>query len=106
MKINNLTNMTRGWFIGNFLPTLWSTKEFEVAIQRYEKGDFEKPHVHKIATEINVIIEGSVSMNDIIYNKNDIITIEPGEKIEFKSITDSTLVVVKIPCVIGDKYTD
>jgi mannose-6-phosphate isomerase-like protein (cupin superfamily) len=106
MKINNLINMTRGWFIGNFLPTLWSTKEFEVAIQRYKKGDFEKPHTHKIATEINVIIEGSVSMNNTIYNSDDIITIEPGERVEFKSITDSTLVVVKIPCVIGDKYID
>ena len=35
-----LSKMVRGWFIGNFSPTVKKTKLFEVAIQNYSKGDF------------------------------------------------------------------
>jgi mannose-6-phosphate isomerase-like protein (cupin superfamily) len=104
MKINNLKDMIRGWFIGNFEPSLWKTHDFEIAIQSYKKGDTETPHIHRIATEINVVISGEVEMNNRKFIKDDIIINEPGERVEFKSLQDSTLVVVKIPCVKGDKY--
>jgi len=39
MKKYKLKNFTRGWFIGNFKPTLFSTKDFEIAIKQYKKGD-------------------------------------------------------------------
>jgi mannose-6-phosphate isomerase-like protein (cupin superfamily) len=98
--------MIRGWYIGNFEPTLWKTDDFEIAIQSYKSGDSELAHTHKIATEINVVIFGEIEMNNKRFIKDDIIIIEPGERVAFKSIQNSTLVVVKIPCVKGDKYLE
>jgi mannose-6-phosphate isomerase-like protein (cupin superfamily) len=104
MKIHNIENFTKGWFVGDFDPSILKTKDFEVAIKEYKAGDYEKMHVHKIATEYTIIVSGTVSMNNILYKKGSIIEIEPGEYTDFESLTDSITVVVKTPCVKGDKY--
>ena len=41
MNIAKLEDMTRGWFVGNFTPSLLKTNDVEVAIQKYKKGDYE-----------------------------------------------------------------
>ena len=51
MKTARLNDMIKGWFVGNFEPTLYRTNDCEVAVKRYLKGDCEKKHHHKIATE-------------------------------------------------------
>lgn len=104
MKKFNLETYIKGWIIGNFEPTLLNTNDFEIAIKRYKKEDYEEPHYHKLATEWTIIVEGSVKMNDKIYYKNDIIKIEPNETTDFKCLTDVITVVIKIPCVKNDKY--
>ena len=73
MQIFNLNDYKKGWFIGNFEPTLLKTKFFEVSIQTYKKGEFVHPHTHKIATEYNVVIEGSMSVQGNLLKKNDIL---------------------------------
>ena len=105
MKVDSINNMTKGWFIGNFTPSLLKTNEVEVAVKRYKAGDHEEEHYHKIATEYTVIIEGEVKMNGVIYKKNDIIVMEPGESTDFTALTDSVNVVVKIPGANNDKYS-
>ncbi len=104
MKVEKLDNMTKGWFIGNFDPSLYKTNDVEVAVKSYKAGDHEDKHYHKIATEYTVIIDGEVEMNGVRYKKNDIIVMEPGDATDFKAITDSTNVVVKIPGANNDKY--
>ncbi len=104
MKVEKLDNMTKGWFIGNFNPSLFKTNDVEVAVKSYKAGDHEDKHYHKIATEYTVIIDGEVEMNGVRYKKNDIIVMEPREATDFKAITDSTNVVVKIPGANNDKY--
>lgn len=104
MKTFKLSKFTRGWFIGNFSPTLVDTKDFEVAIQIYKKGDKERPHYHKIADEFTVITNGSCKLNRKVYKAGDIIWIKPGEVAEFEALEDCTNTVVKIPSVRGDKY--
>ena len=42
MKIDNLDKMIGGWFIGNFEPSLLKTNDCEVAVKRYNKGDYHK----------------------------------------------------------------
>ena len=105
MITENLNNMTKGWFIGNFNPSLFQTNDVEVAVKRYKAGDHEDAHFHKIATEYTVIIDGEVEMNGVRYGKDDIIVMEPGETTDFTAITDSVNVVVKIPGANNDKYT-
>ncbi len=104
MKVEKLDNTTKGWFIGNFDPSSYQTNDVEVAVKSYKAGDHEDKHYHKIATEYTVIIDGEVEMNGVRYKKNDIIVMEPGDATDFKAITDSTNVVVKIPGANNDKY--
>jgi len=104
MKISKLENMLKGWFVGDFSPTIVSTQAVEVAIKKYRKDDYEKSHFHKIATEITVIVEGKVKMNDKIFVSGDIITIEPYETTDFLALEKTITTVVKIPGAKDDKY--
>ena len=104
MKLFRLDAMKGGWFVGEFVPTCLETSDCEVACKQYTKGDSEKRHVHKIATEITLIVEGLVKMNDVIYKSGDIIVLEPGDATDFHVLEDTINVVVKVPSVAGDKY--
>ena len=104
MKHDLLSNMTRGWFVGDFLPAVARSKDCEVAIQRFRAGDKEAVHHHRVATEITVILSGEAIMFGRHCRDGDIVTIEPGEATSFEAITDVTTVVVKLPSVAGDKF--
>jgi quercetin dioxygenase-like cupin family protein len=105
MKVAKLEDMFKGWFVGNFDPTLLRTNDVEVAVKSYKKGDYEAKHFHKIATELTVIISGRVRMNGVEYGKGDIIVMEPNEATDFECLEDGTQnVVVKIPGANNDKY--
>ena len=107
MKVAKLNDMFKGWFIGNFEPTLYKTNDCEVAVKYYKKGDYEGKHHHKIATEYTCIISGKVRMNGVEYNAGDIIVMEPGESTDFECLEDNTVnVVVKMPGANNDKYID
>ena len=105
MKTAKLEDMIKGWFIGNFEPSLLKTNDVEVAIKSYNKGDYEDRHFHKIATEITVITKGRVKMNGIEYKAGDIVVMEPNESTDFECLENNTQnVVVKIPGANNDKY--
>lgn len=99
-----LSDMVGGWFVGDFYPNILASKDFEVAVKIYKEGDKENWHVHKIGTEITVILDGKVKMSDKIYKDGDIILLEPGNGTSFEALSDVKTVVVKTPSVIGDKY--
>jgi quercetin dioxygenase-like cupin family protein len=104
MQVAKLENMVKGWFVGNFEPTLLKTNDVEIAVKTYKKGDSEEKHYHKIATEITVITSGRVRMNDVEYTAGDIIVIEPNEVTDFECLEDSITAVVKYPGANDDKY--
>ena len=104
MKSARLEDMIKGWFVGDFSPTLLRSKECEVAIKYYKAGDSEEKHVHKIATEITAIVSGDVEMAGKTWHAGDIVLLEPGEPTDFRALTDTVTVVVKTPSVAGDKY--
>jgi hypothetical protein len=100
----NLNEMLGGWFVGSFSPSVIKTDKCEVAIKKYKIGNYEKKHFHKEAIELTVIISGSVEMNGVIYNENDIILIDKNEATDFKCLTDVITCVYKSISVPGDKY--
>lgn len=104
MKVSHIGKMVKGWFIGNFEPSLFKTNDVEVAVKYYRAGDAEGSHFHKIATEYTVIISGQVRMNGIEYGEGDIVVMEPGDVTDFTALTDAVNVVVKIPGANNDKY--
>jgi quercetin dioxygenase-like cupin family protein len=106
MQVSKLSDMTRGWFIGAFSPTALSSADCEVGVKEYKAGDREPKHHHKIATEITLVLVGKVMMNDMVFFEGDIVVVSPNESVEFVALTDARNVVVKLPCVLGDKYLD
>lgn len=104
MKVYKLEDMINGWFIGNFDPSILKTENFEVSVKYYKKGEYHKSHYHKNSTEITVIVSGSAKMNNIIYNKGDIVEIEPYDATDFEVLEDTSTIVVKIPSSINDKF--
>lgn len=104
MKVENLNDMVKGWFVGNFEPSIYKTNTCEVGVKSYIKGDYEKKHFHKIAKEITVIVKGKVRMFNREFCEGDIIVIEPGEVTDFEAIEDTVNVVVKLPGANNDKY--
>ena len=104
MKSYNLKNMVKGWFVGNFEPSVFKTSVCEVSVKKYTKGESESSHFHKIATEITVIVSGTVKMAGKVWSAGDIIVMNPGEVTSFEAITDAVNVVVKIPGANNDKF--
>lgn len=104
MKTARLDDMVKGWFVGNFDPTLIKTNDVEVAVKEYKKGDHEERHFHKLSTEITVIASGRVRMNGVEYGKGDIIVIEPNQSTDFEVLEDTITTVVKYPGANNDKY--
>lgn len=104
MKTARLKDMVKGWFVGNFDPTLIRTNDVEVAVKEYRQGDHEDRHYHKISTEITVISSGRVRMNGVEYVKGDIIVIEPNQSTDFEVLEDAITTVVKYPGANNDKY--
>lgn len=107
MKTARLEDMVKGWFIGNFEPSLAKTNDVEVAVKKYQQGDVETSHHHKVATEYTVIVRGRVRMNSREYAEGDIVVMEPGESTDFECLENDTInVVVKLPGAENDKYLD
>lgn len=104
MKMARLDDMVKGWFVGNFEPTLYRTNDVEVAVKIYNAGDRESAHYHKIATELTVVISGQVRMDKAEGGPGDIIVVEPGDVTDFEALTDAVNVVVKLPGANNDKY--
>lgn len=104
MKTAHLDNMFKGWFVGNFTPTVLSTEACEVAVKRYRAGELESAHFHKIATEVTLVLSGQIRMAGKEWGPGDIVVLSPGEVTDFEALTDAVNVVVKIPCAPNDKY--
>ena len=104
MIVSDIKDMFRGWFIGNFEPSVLKTKEFEVAILFHPKGEKWPKHFHKEAVEINVLIAGKMIINGELLLPGNIFLIEKNEIADPEFLEDCTIVCVKTPSILGDKY--
>ena len=104
MKKYRLENFTRGWVIGDFEPSLFKTKDFELNISLEQKGDVGVKHIHKVAEEIIFVSSGKFKIGEEIFGTGDIIHISPGDISGFECLESGNTTTIKIPCVKGDKY--
>ena len=100
----NVNEYTKGWLVGNFEPSLINSKDIEVGLKYYRKGDKESKHVHKIITEYTIVVSGKIKMNDEVYIEKDIVTILPNVPTNFESLEDSITLVIKTPSIPSDKH--
>ena len=103
MKKYHIKNYVGGWFLGDFEPSVMKEKGFEIGYKVYEPGTKEKRHRHDKGTEITFCIYGQAKMNDEFIYGGDIVIVEPGECMQFESITMVKNIVIKVPSVPGDK---
>lgn len=104
MKTAKLSDMWRGWFIGNFEPSVLKTDQFEVALLSHKKGEFWPKHYHAVATEYNLLISGKMTICGAEMNSGDIFILEPYEIAEPIFHEDCLIVCVKTPSLPKDKY--
>lgn len=99
-----IEEFTRGWIIGDFEPSILKTKDFEVALLTHKKGEVWAKHYHKIGTEHNVLISGSMSICDTLMEPGDVFTFNPGDVADPIFHEDCKILCVKTPSIPGDKY--
>lgn len=104
MKIFNFYEMKGGWFVGNFEPSSYKTDNFEVSYKIHPKGENWDTHYHKIATEINYLVSGSMTILNTDLKSGDIFVIEPYEIADPIFHEDCHIVCVKTASSKGDKY--
>ena len=103
MKVSKLADTQRGWIIGHFSDILRTT-DFEVGVLTHRKGETWGTHTHRVATEYNVLVTGSMRMCGTELVAGDIFVVEPNEISDPVFHEDCTIVCVKVPSVPGDKY--
>lgn len=94
----------RGWFIGDFPQAVVRTKDFEVCWQGNKAGARDKPHMHKIITEVQLITKGKMVINGEEFGPGDIYVSEPGEEYHAYYVEDTEVVAIKFPSIPDDKY--
>jgi len=99
-----LQDMFKGWFVGDFDPSVLRTEACEVAVKAYKAGETEDLHHHRIATEVTLVLSGRVRMCGREWGEGDIVVLAPGEATAFEALTDAVNVVVKTPGAKNDKY--
>jgi hypothetical protein len=103
MKKYHIDQFFKGWFVGNFEPAILK-ENFEVGVITHTKGEFHQDHFHKEATEINLVLFGSVKINGEIFNENEIFVLSPYEVSQAEFITDVKILVVRDKSNPQDKY--
>lgn len=99
----NINDFKGGWFIGNFEPSIFHTKRFEVGYKKHKKGEHIEPHYHECSTEWTLIIKGKEKINDKIYSEGDIIEIKPDEIVHVEILEDLEVLVVRNKSIPEDK---
>jgi mannose-6-phosphate isomerase-like protein (cupin superfamily) len=104
MHVTKLSDYVRGYFIGNFEPSILRTKDFEVAVLTHKKDEKWPAHYHKECVEYNVLLEGCMTIQGKQLNAGDVFVFEKGEVADPVFYEDCRVVCVKVPSIPTDKF--
>lgn len=103
MKIDHIKNYKRGWFIGNFNPSILKTDKFEIAVMHHDAGEYVQPHFQKTALEYNVVISGRLRCNGHEFVTGDIFVYDILEVADVVVIEETYILCIKTPSLPDDK---
>jgi dTDP-glucose pyrophosphorylase len=103
IQIYKLEDMFRGWFLGNFEPSVFKHAGVEIGYLFHKKGEKWPTHYHSNIVEVNLLIEGKMIINDIEINKNQIFVIDKKVLACPIFLEDCRIICVKLPSMVGDK---
>ena len=104
MQVYSTEDLVGGWFIGQFEGAVFKTPDCEVSYKKHYAGEAWPAHYHKLADEINYLIEGSMTVGDQLLTGPVIFVIPKGEVSAPVFHTDVSIIVVKVPGALDDKY--
>lgn len=100
---DRIENYTRGWIIGDFEPSLFKTKDFEVAVISHHKDEKIPLHYHSELEEYNVLLSGKMIVNNQELVEGDVFVLVRKEVVNVTVLEDSKLLCIKIPSIPRDK---
>jgi len=100
----NIDDFVRGWFIGDFTPSIYKTNEYELGVLSHSENEKWGFHFHKEADEINFLLEGRMKLNDKIIEKNSLFVIPKNQIACPIFLKDCQIICIKVPSVPTDKY--
>jgi hypothetical protein len=103
VKTFKFGDMKGGWFVGDFEPTSLRTAACDVSVKRHSKDEYWAPHLHKVVTEVNMVVSGHLTIQGQTFGPDDIFVMEPMDVADPVFLEDCVIVVVKVPSVPSDK---
>lgn len=103
MEFARIEDFKHGWFIGDFLPSILRTADFEVCFKELPTGTSEALAVQNCSEEVTLVISGIIQVNHREFSAGDIIRIRPGEPADLIVLDNARLVGVKTPSLPNDK---
>lgn len=100
----DLKTFTRGWFLGDFFPSIFRTPKIEMGLLRHSKGEIWPYHYHRKATEYNILVKGSMNVNSIRIQEMDVFVFPPNMISCPQFLDDCLVFCIKIPSCPSDKY--
>lgn len=104
MIVTKIKDYVRGWFIGNFDPSILKTDQFEVGLLTHKKGEEWPAHYHKKSIEYNVLVSGKMIIQEKELNSGDVFVFEKGQIADPVFLEDCIVVCVKVPSIPSDKF--
>lgn len=95
VKVDNIYNYTRGWFIGNFEPSILKNSGVELGYLSFKKGEQIDYHYHEHCKEINLLVKGKMIVNNKVINEGDIFIFDEMVPTFPIYLEDTSLVVLK-----------
>ena len=96
-------SFVRGWFIGDFEPSILRTKTWEMALLKHSKNEKWDFHYHAQADEVNVLLSGRMMLNGHEIRSRNMFTIPKKQIACPLFLEDCMILCIKTPSVIGDK---
>lgn len=103
VKAPHISTMTRGWFIGDFSPSVLRTTQFEVGLMSHTKGEPYAAHLHSQLDEYNVLVSGKMMINNELLEEGSIFIIKKGMLTKAEFLEDCKIVCIKQPSLPSDK---
>jgi hypothetical protein len=104
MNVSNINDYVKGWFVGDFNPSLFKNPFFEIGHHKHKRGEETFPHFHKVTTELNYIVRGELIASGKHLKEGDMWTYEKNEVSAVEFLTDVELIVIRWPSIPSDKY--
>jgi hypothetical protein len=104
MEIHKIEDFKGGWYVGDFHPSCFVTKDFEVCFKKHFAGEVWEKHYHKEADEINFLRCGKMIIQGKELVAGDIFILRKNEIADPVFLEDCEVFIVKTPSVKGDKF--